>query len=71
VPDARERFASNLRRLREEGGFSQERLAAVCNLHRTAVSLLERSERNPRLDTLVALSRGLGVPLCDLLDGIH
>lgn len=65
-----ERFSQNLRALRTEAGLSQERLAARCRLHRTEISLLERGEREPRLSTMVRLSRGLNVPLTSLLDGI-
>ena len=65
-----ERFSKNLRARRNEAGLSQERLAAICKLHRTEISLLERGEREPRLSTLVRLSRGLNVPVTALLDGI-
>jgi transcriptional regulator with XRE-family HTH domain len=64
-------FAANLRRLRGRAGLSQEALAEACELHRTEVSLLERAGREPRLLTLVRLARGLGVPVCDLLEGIE
>ena len=64
------RFGRNLREQRTRAGLSQERLAFVCKLHRTEVSLLERGAREPRLSTLLRLSRGLKVPVHDLLDGI-
>ncbi|MEA2335566.1 MAG: hypothetical protein QOG40_2056 [Solirubrobacteraceae bacterium] len=67
----REQFAENLREQRARAGLSQEALADVCNLHRTEISLLERSKRSPRLETIVILARGLGLPASgDLLDGI-
>jgi transcriptional regulator with XRE-family HTH domain len=67
----REQLASNLRRCRREAGLSQERLAELCDLHRTEIGLLERGERSPRLDTLVTLARGLELASpCELLDGI-
>jgi transcriptional regulator with XRE-family HTH domain len=55
----REQFARNLRRHRDAAGLSQEALAAICDLHRTEISLLERCQRSPRLETIVILSRGL------------
>ncbi len=70
VRDARTQFAHNLRTLRTQAGFSQERLAFACQLHRTEISLLERGEREPRLSTLVRLAEGLGVRPAALLDGI-
>jgi transcriptional regulator with XRE-family HTH domain len=63
-------FARNLREQRQRAGLSQERLAYVCNLHRTEISLLERGEREPRLSTIVRLARGLDVPPAALLEGI-
>jgi transcriptional regulator with XRE-family HTH domain len=69
--DVRTRFAANLRRLRSAAGVSQEALALRCGLHRTEVSLLERSERSPTLETIVLLMRGLGLESCEqLLHGI-
>jgi transcriptional regulator with XRE-family HTH domain len=56
---ARAQFAENLRRHRERAGLSQEALGAICSLHRTEISLLERSKRSPRLETIVVLARGL------------
>jgi transcriptional regulator with XRE-family HTH domain len=68
---SREKFAENLRQQRDRAGLSQEALADVCDLHRTEISLLERSKRSPRLETIVILARGLGLKSSgDLLDGI-
>jgi transcriptional regulator with XRE-family HTH domain len=69
--ELRELFAGNLIRLRKLGGYSQERLAEVCGLHRTEVSLLERMKRSPRLETLIILSRGLECDPAALLAGIE
>jgi DNA-binding XRE family transcriptional regulator len=67
----RKQFAANLRRLRERAGLSQEALADACDLHRTEISLLERSKRSPRLETIVILARGLGLSSTnELLDGV-
>jgi transcriptional regulator with XRE-family HTH domain len=65
-----ERFASNLRRLRDESGFSQEELAFRAAIHRTQISLLENGGRLPRFETLVKLAGSLGATPNDLLDGI-
>jgi transcriptional regulator with XRE-family HTH domain len=68
----RKQFAANLRRLRERAGLSQEALADACDLHRTEISLLERCKRSPRLETIVILARGLGLPSAgELLEGIR
>jgi len=71
MPSTREQFAENLKRQRGKAGLSQEALADVCDLHRTEISLLERSKRSPRLETIVILAKGLGLSSPgELLDGI-
>jgi transcriptional regulator with XRE-family HTH domain len=71
MPSAREQFAENLRRARDRSGLSQEALADECDLHRTEISLLERSKRSPRLETIVILAKGLGLGSAgELIDGI-
>jgi transcriptional regulator with XRE-family HTH domain len=68
----REKFAANLRQQRDRAGLSQEALADACDLHRTEISLLERSKRSPRLETIVILARGLGLKSpAELLAGIN
>ena len=65
-------FAKNLRGHRERMGFSQEGLAAICDLHRTEISLLERCKRSPRLETIAVLARGLELgSAAELLEGIR
>jgi transcriptional regulator with XRE-family HTH domain len=67
----RDQFAKNLRHHRDAAGLSQEALAAICDLHRTEISMLERRKRSPRLETIVILSRGLQLSSpSQLLDGI-
>lgn len=65
-----EQFASNLRRQRRRRQLSQESLGYLCGLHRTEISLLERAGREPRLMTIVKLSRALKIRPTTLLDGI-
>lgn len=66
-----DRFAENLRQQREKAGLSQEGLGDAAGLHRTEISLLERSGREPRLSTIVKLAHALGVEPVALLDGIR
>ena len=65
-----ERFAANLKGLRQRAGLSQEELSLRAGVHRTQISLTEGGERMPRLETLVRLAGGLGVSANELLDGI-
>jgi transcriptional regulator with XRE-family HTH domain len=68
----RRQFADNLRRVRERAGLSQETLGAICKLHRTEISLLERCKRSPRLETIVVLAHGLQLSSpAELLENIH
>jgi transcriptional regulator with XRE-family HTH domain len=59
-----------IRRRRRALDLSQEALAEAAGLHRTQISLFERGERMPRVDTLILLARGLGVAEVQLLAGI-
>jgi transcriptional regulator with XRE-family HTH domain len=66
--DVHARLARNLRRLREEKGWSQERYAEEANIHRTYVSDLERGARNPTIMIVEKLARPFGVTPGSLLD---
>jgi len=68
--DCAQRFADNLIRARKRAGLSQEALGARADLHRTAIGLLERGARVPRIDTLLKLATGLDIAPTVLLDGI-
>ena len=72
MPSVRDTFAANLKRERLRAGISQEALADACDLHRTEISLLERSKRSPRLETIVILAKGLGLSSTqELFEGIR
>lgn len=64
-------FGSNLAYCRRRAKLSQEDLSFGASLHRTEVSLLERGQRIPRIDTLVKLAGALGVSADELLDGLE
>jgi transcriptional regulator with XRE-family HTH domain len=64
------RFGRNLARAREAAGHSQEAVAGLAELHRTAVGQLERGERIPRADTVVKLCGALRVGPEVLLAGL-
>jgi len=66
--DVRRRLGLNLKRLREEQGFSQESFADHCGLHRTYISGIERGVRNPTVVILDKIAKGLKVPAGQLLD---
>ena len=64
----RKRFASNLRRARENKGLSQEALGDAAGLHRTYVGSVERGERNISIDNIERLAEALGMPASTLLE---
>ena len=62
-----ERFAANLRALRECYGETQEELALALHLSKTAVSNYECGARMPGSDILLALAEHFMIPVDDLL----
>jgi transcriptional regulator with XRE-family HTH domain len=50
-----------LRRLRQDRRLTLEALAYLTRLSPAAISMIERGERSPTPETVVALARGLGV----------
>ncbi len=66
--DVRRRLGLNLKKLREEQGFSQESFADHCGLHRTYISGIERGVRNPTVVILDRIAKALKVPAGQLLE---
>lgn len=65
--EIRQRLGTNLRRLREAKGWSQEAFAHEAGIHRTYVSDIERGARNPTIMILEKLAKPLGVAAAELL----
>jgi transcriptional regulator with XRE-family HTH domain len=61
------RFAANVRRLRARKGLSQKVLADKVGISVSYVSMLERGQRSPPLETIEKMARALGVPPHSLL----
>lgn len=59
--------ARNLRETRKHRHVSQEALAAKAALSVSYVSMLERGQRMPPLETLEVLAKALGVPPLEML----
>lgn len=64
----RRRLGLRIRELREQGGLTQERLAELAGLHPKHMPRIEAGVANVTIATLVALARGLGVPLGSFFD---
>ena len=58
---------SALKRVRQSKGLSQERVARMAGLSRTAITMMEGGHRHPTLFVCHALARALGVRLSSLV----
>jgi transcriptional regulator with XRE-family HTH domain len=47
-------------------GWSQERLAEICGVHRTYMGHVERGEKNVSLSTILRVSNALGIRVAEL-----
>ena len=65
--DIREAFATNLKRLRQAQGLSQEELAHRADIDRTYVSALERSVYAAGIDVVDRIAKVLGVEASEML----
>lgn len=61
------RFAGNVRRLRAKKKLSQKALADKVGISVSYVSMLERGQRSPPLETIEKMAKALGVPPAALL----
>jgi len=61
------RFGGVIRRLREERGWSQERLAGIAELNRSYMGEIERATAVPSLATAAKLAHALEVPLSRMI----
>ncbi|MCP4607161.1 MAG: helix-turn-helix transcriptional regulator [Planctomycetes bacterium] len=58
----------NIRKIREDKGLSQEKLAALADLHRTYIGQIERGEKNVSLESLEKIAKALDVDIRVLVD---
>lgn len=61
-------FGQRVKKLRQQAGMSQETFADKCGLDRTYVSGIERGIRNPTLEVIEVIARGLEIELNHLFD---
>lgn len=62
-----ENFQKNVVRLRKKANLTQEALATKAGVCTSYVSMLERGERNPPLDTVESIAKALGAKPYQLL----
>jgi transcriptional regulator with XRE-family HTH domain len=61
-----ETFGLNVKRIREQKGWSQDLLSEKSLLHRTYISGIERGIRNPTIEIVAQLSNALNVSISEL-----
>lgn len=62
-------LGKRIRDLRQDRGWSQERLANEAGMHRTYMWGIERGVRNPSLRHLTCIAEALDLPIADLFGG--
>lgn len=62
------KFAKRLKQIRTERGLSQEALALICDIDRTYIGRIENLKRNPSLEILEKIAKGLDIKLSELLN---
>jgi len=67
MQDLRATLGRNVRRLRQQRGFTQEKLAFEAEIDLTYVGGIERGKRNPSLLVMGRIAKALSVPLPKLL----
>jgi transcriptional regulator with XRE-family HTH domain len=65
--DMRRLVGSNVRRLREKKGLTQEQFAEISGFSQQYLSSLERGRRNPTIITIYELAVALDVNYLDLV----
>jgi len=65
--DPHKLLSANMRRFREQRGWSQEKLAEESGLHRTYIGAVERLERNPSLASMKRIADAFDLETWELL----
>ena len=63
-------IGQRIRFYRKKKGLSQERLAELCDFHPTYIGQLERGEKNASIESIYRLTKGLEIPITQLLEDI-
>ena len=59
-------FGKNLKKYRQKRGFSQEKFAEICGLHRTYISDVERFQRSISLKNIQKIAEALNIEVYQL-----
>ena len=67
MSDINREVGFNIRKVREQRQLTQEKLAALADLHRAYIGQIERGEKNIGLKNLEKIAKALKVKTRDLL----
>jgi transcriptional regulator with XRE-family HTH domain len=67
MSEINEKVGSNIRILRKQKSWSQEKLASETQLHRAYIGQIERGEKNIGLINLKKIAKALGIEIIQLL----
>ena len=67
---AHKRIGENIRKWRKRAGFTQEKLAEKADLHPVYISQVERADRAITIDSLLKITKALGIRLRDVADDL-
>jgi transcriptional regulator with XRE-family HTH domain len=70
MPSIRRSVGVNIRSIRKNTGWSQEKLAIRSKVSSDYMGRLERAEVNVSLETLSRISKALRVPFSELVKGL-
>jgi XRE family transcriptional regulator, regulator of sulfur utilization len=70
VPKHRKLIGENIRIYRKKAGLSQEKLAENADLHPVYISQVECAERAITIDSLLKITKALGIHLRDVMDDL-
>jgi transcriptional regulator with XRE-family HTH domain len=62
-----QKLGSKIKKLREEKGIDQKSFAFDCEIGRTQLYMIENGKTNPRLLTLMKITKGLEISINELL----
>lgn len=66
--DVKKAFGRVLRRYRQDRDLSQEKLAELCGLHFTYISMMETGRYQPSLTVLLKLTAGMKLDSGELIE---
>jgi len=61
------KLGDNLKKLRENKGYTQQQMADLVNTHRTGYSKMENNQQDVPVDCLVLIAKNFGITVDDII----